>query len=477
MRFELIALLAAAASASAQKVVGTAYGFGVGATGGGSAAAVTPTSNDELEKLLSDDEARTILITKEFDFTGKTSTGSGCDRKSCSQKSGGQFYLGELSCAPSDDNVAESSITYDTAGTTALSVGSNKSILGVGGKGVIKGKGLSIKKNASNVIIQGIHITTINPGIVWGGDALDMQGGNTKIWVDHCKFSLIGRMFVVSHYDGSSATLSNNEFDGVTTTSATCNENHYWSLMMIGKNEKFTMDKNYFHHLSGRAPKLGQTGVTGYFHAVNNYFENMKGHAFDAYNGANALVEGNVFQGVSQPSTDVAAKVATFVVNAGSACSSTLGRACLENSIDSTSGKLSGGSSTGFLSAFGKNTVSKPLAVSEVAAYVKANAGPSNLGAAGAVKETTPETPTPVAVAVSSSIDSAKPTTTTQASVQPTTPTSGSTAGAAKLYGQCGGQGYTGPTKCEAGSTCVETNAWYSQCIANPSKFRRALRF
>jgi pectin lyase len=419
MRFELIALLPAAASAAAQKVVGTAYGFGVGATGGGSAAAVTPASNDELAKLLSDDEARTILITKEFDFTCKTSTGSICDRKYCSQKSGGQFYLGELSCASSDDNVAVGSITYDTAGTTALSVGSNKSILGVGGKGVIKGKGLSIKKDASNVIIQGIHITNINPGIVWGVDALDMQGGNTKIWVDHCKFSLVGRMFVVSHYDGSSATLSNNEFDGVTTTSATCNGNHYWSLMMIGKNEKFTMDKNYFHTLSGRAPKLGQTGITGYFHAVNNYFENMKGHAFDAYDGANALVEGNVFQGVSQPSTDVAAKVATFVVNAGNACSSALGRACLENSVDSTSGKLSGGSSTGFLSAIGKNTVSKPLAVSEVAAYVKANAGASNFGTARAVKGTTPETPTPVAVAVSSSKDSAKPTTNTQASVQP----------------------------------------------------------
>jgi pectin lyase len=222
MRFELVALLVAATSASAQKVVGTAYGFGAGATGGGSAAAVTPTTNDELAKLLSDDVARTILITKEFDFTGKTATGAGCDRKSCSAKSGGQFYLGDLSCAPSDDNVAVSSITYDTAGTTALAVGSNKSILGVGGKGVIKGKGLSIKKNASNVIMQGVHITTINPGVVWGGDALDMQGGNTKIWIDHCKFSLIGRMFIVSHYDGASATLSNNEFDGVTTTSASC---------------------------------------------------------------------------------------------------------------------------------------------------------------------------------------------------------------------------------------------------------------
>ncbi|KAF1915578.1 pectin lyase fold/virulence factor [Ampelomyces quisqualis] len=466
MRFQLITLLAAATSASAQKVVGTAYGFGVGATGGGSAAAVTPTTNDELAKFLSDDVARTILITKQFDFTGKTATGAGCDRNSCSQKNGGQFYLGDLSCAPSADNRAISSITYDTAGTTALQVGSNKSILGVGGKGVVKGKGLSIKKNAQNVIIQGIHITTVNPGVVWGGDALDMQGGNSKIWVDHCKFSLIGRMFVVSHYDGASATLSNNEFDGVTTTSATCNGNHYWGLMMIGKNEKFTMDKNYFHQMSGRAPKFGQTGVSGTFHAVNNFFENMEGHAFDAYDGANALIEGNVFKRVSQPSTDVAAKVATFVVNAGSACSSALGRSCLDNSVDSTSGKLVGGSTTSFLSTIGKNAVSKPLAVTAVAAHVKSNAGPAGLGAAVAVKQDAPAT-------IPAATKPTQPTTTTKSAAKPTVPAA--SAGGAKLYSQCGGQGYTGPTKCEAGSSCIVSNAWYSQCLSNSSKFRRAL--
>ncbi|KAF2022709.1 pectin lyase-like protein [Setomelanomma holmii] len=477
MRFELIALLTAAVSASAQSVVGTAYGFGAGATGGGSAAAVTPTTNDELAKYLSDGVARTILITKTFDFTGTTATGAGCDRKSCSKANGGQYYLGDLSCAASDDNIVVSSITYDAAGTSALTVGSNKSILGVGGKGVLKGKGLSIKKDASNVIIQGIHITTINPGVVWGGDALDFQGGNSKVWVDHCKFSLIGRMFVVSHYDGASATLSNNEFDGVTTTSASCNGDHYWTVMFIGTGEKFTLDRNYFHDVSGRAPKLGQNGVTGYFHAVNNYFENMKGHAFDAYTGANALVEGNAFQAVSQPSTDHAATVSTFVSNAGSACSSAIGRACIENSVDSSSGKLSSGSTTTFLSQIKDSLVSKPIAVSEVAAYVKANAGPANLSTASkdnaaAVSSATKVSFTTPAVVATTKV--ATLITTIKGAAQPT---DGSASGVAKLYAQCGGQGYTGPTTCESGASCVEYNTWYSQCISESSKFRRALRF
>jgi hypothetical protein len=34
----------------------------------------------------------------------------------------------------------------------------------------------------------------------------------------------------------------------------------------------------------------------------------------------------------------------------------------------------------------------------------------------------------------------------------------------APLYGQCGGEGWTGPTTCAQG-TCKATNQWYSQCV------------
>lgn len=81
MRFEVAALIAAAASASAQAVVGKAYGFASGVTGGGKAAAVTPTTTDELAKYLSDDTERVILITKEFDFTGKKATGEASSKR------------------------------------------------------------------------------------------------------------------------------------------------------------------------------------------------------------------------------------------------------------------------------------------------------------------------------------------------------------------------------------------------------------
>lgn len=44
-----------------------------------------------------------------------------------------------------------------------------------------------------------------------------------------------------------------------------------------------------------------------------------------------------------------------------------------------------------------------------------------------------------------------------------TTSTSSATPGA-QLYGQCGGQGWTGPTTCASG-TCTVLNPYYSQCV------------
>ena len=55
-------------------------------------------------------------------------------------------------------------------------------------------------------------------------------------------------------------------------------------------------------------------------------------------------------------------------------------------------------------------------------------------------------------------------TTTTRATTSTTTtaPPSGATA---DKYGQCGGQGWTGPAACAAGSACTLVNQWYSQCL------------
>jgi cellulose 1,4-beta-cellobiosidase len=72
----------------------------------------------------------------------------------------------------------------------------------------------------------------------------------------------------------------------------------------------------------------------------------------------------------------------------------------------------------------------------------------------------------------SSSTTSTKPTTTTTTTKPTTTttttkPTTTTTSGGncAAKWGQCGGQGWNGPTCCASGSTCKVSNPYYSQCL------------
>ncbi|KAK0714411.1 glycosyl hydrolase family 62-domain-containing protein [Apiosordaria backusii] len=57
---------------------------------------------------------------------------------------------------------------------------------------------------------------------------------------------------------------------------------------------------------------------------------------------------------------------------------------------------------------------------------------------------------------------SSNPAPTTTAGGSTPQPTGGATV---PRWGQCGGQGYTGPTSCESPYTCTASNQWYSQCL------------
>ncbi|CAG7853262.1 Endo-1,4-beta-xylanase xynf11a Short=Xylanase xynf11a; AltName: Full=1,4-beta-D-xylan xylanohydrolase xynf11a; Flags: Precursor [Serendipita indica DSM 11827] len=52
-----------------------------------------------------------------------------------------------------------------------------------------------------------------------------------------------------------------------------------------------------------------------------------------------------------------------------------------------------------------------------------------------------------------------------QTSQQQTSSQNNGGGNCAAKWGQCGGQGYSGPTCCQSGSTCKYSNAWYSQCL------------
>ncbi|KAK7694577.1 hypothetical protein QCA50_001763 [Cerrena zonata] len=68
-----------------------------------------------------------------------------------------------------------------------------------------------------------------------------------------------------------------------------------------------------------------------------------------------------------------------------------------------------------------------------------------------------PTTAAPTSPATSQPVTTAAPSSPTTSAPAP--------AGTQTIYGQCGGNGWTGPTVCASGSTCVKQNDFYSQCI------------
>ncbi|KAF9632350.1 pectin lyase [Lasiodiplodia theobromae] len=190
---------------------------------------------------------------------------------------------------------------------------------------------------------------------------------------------------IVTHYSPSRVTISNNEFDGVTTYSSTCNNDHYWTTMLVGDSLRLTLDRNYFHDVSGRSPKIGGSG-TQLVQASNNYFANCAGHNFDVAQGGSVLIEGNRFEGSDQPVTSGSKSNggATFNVpdaNAANTCSSYLGRKCQINAL-SNSGEWYSLTSTAPLQALGnaKDYLVTPIAYGNVKSTVLGAAGIGKIG-------------------------------------------------------------------------------------------------
>ncbi|KAG7393058.1 hypothetical protein PHYBOEH_006200 [Phytophthora boehmeriae] len=341
---------------AASVVSGTPLGFAVGTTGGGNIKPVYPTTIKELATYLSDAEPRVIVLKQEFTFidTEGSTTESGCrptNNQQCLAKKNG--FEGQDAILMDGDNAMQQTggcdsggttvdVTYDNAAKTALVVAGDKTLVGEGTKGVLNGKGLLIQ--GSNVIVQNIHITNLNPHLVWGGDGITIRGQNgaapNGVWIDHVKVSSVGRQMVVINFSGATGvTISNSDFDGNTKYSASCDGHHYWGFLILGKQTELSLLGNYIHHTSGRSPKIGgHDGEVSIVHAANNYFFENSGHAFDVAVNGYVLAEGNYFASVVTPNMDD--PVGNFLVPAAAGdCKASIGRDC-ELNVLSDSGKL-----------------------------------------------------------------------------------------------------------------------------------------
>ncbi|KAG0146943.1 hypothetical protein CROQUDRAFT_43651 [Cronartium quercuum f. sp. fusiforme G11] len=320
---------------------GKPFGYGAGTTGGGTSAPQTPQNIHELKAWVEDAEPRVILIDRLFDFTDTEGnrTSKGClPWGKCPNGAMTQEVIDMFDWCHKFGNTGNTlTISYRQAAQTPLKVGNDKTILGVGSHGVIRGKGFLITRG-KNIIIQNIHITWLNPNLVWGGDAIAIQGGQ-NIWIDHCTFSLIGRMMMVLDVSPNRGiTLSNNHFNGVTPWSNKCHNQHYWTLMITGPSDTVTVANNCFDSTSGRSPKVGGSGNPNVaVHFYNNLHTDSRGETFEIAVGGNILAEGNLFKNVKtlykeQARTALGGRsFVPFTDQDAARCQSVIGRPCVTN--------------------------------------------------------------------------------------------------------------------------------------------------
>lgn len=188
----------------------------------------------------------------------------------------------------------------------------------------------------------------------------------------------IARQHIVLGTEASGrVSITNSYIDGDSEYSATCDGHQYWAIYLDGSNDMVTMKNNYIYKTSGRAPKVQGNTI---LHAVNNYWYDNSGHAFEIGTGGYVLAEGNVFQNVDAPveSGDEGKLFASPSTSENTICSDYIGRDCEMNAFGS-SGTFSLGSNTNFLSDFEGKTIASATAASSVVSYVTANAGMGKL--------------------------------------------------------------------------------------------------
>ncbi|PVH68806.1 polysaccharide lyase family 1 protein [Cadophora sp. DSE1049] len=331
-------------------VTGTPFGFASGVTGGGNAAPVYPKTIADLKKYLTSTSPQVIVISGTFNFAGSEGTKvyAACNQYSCTPETGGQSLLNTLGgCG----TASTYSATIHVAAYQGINVASDKTLVGLGTNTVLDGKGLRMA-GVSNIIIQNIKITNLNPKYVWGGDAISMSNTN-NIWIDHVTTSSLGRQhYSLGQSPNLAVTISNSYIDGKTSYSATCDGHTYWGLELVGTNDAITFYKNYVSYTSGRSPAL--SGGT-LFHAINSVWASNSGHAIEGGTTKGGLFEGCSFVGVGTVlASGYAGSLFAATASNAATCTASLGRPCVANAFTG-SGAFTNSDSSFFSMFKGKN--------------------------------------------------------------------------------------------------------------------------
>ncbi|CAE6490756.1 unnamed protein product [Rhizoctonia solani] len=177
-----------------------------------------------------------------------------------------------------------------------VDIGSKTTVLGVGANSGLTGGGFRIK-NGANVIIRNLQLSK-SPAPT---DLIGLQNA-TNVWIDHNTFTSDldhGK----DYYDGQCDITHGSDF--VTVSWNVFTEHYKVSLVGHSDNNaaedtghlRVTYHHNYFLNVNSRLPSLR----FGTGHIYNNYLKNAFTSGVDSRDGAQTLVESNVFDSVVQP--------------------------------------------------------------------------------------------------------------------------------------------------------------------------------
>ncbi|KAL5514772.1 hypothetical protein ACEPAG_2088 [Sanghuangporus baumii] len=207
--------------------------------------------------------------------------------------------LGELTSAVEGNDAKIVIVSGTITGDTVVEVGSNTSVLGASGA-TLQGVGLRVL-GQTNVIIRNLIIQKV---LAHAGDAIGIQG-SSQVWVDHLDLSSD-----LDHdkdfYDGLLDITHG--CTGITVTNSYLHD--HFKASLVGHSDSngnqdtaitVTYANNYWQNLNSRTPSFR----FGHGHIFNNVYENDN-DGINTREGAQLLVENNVFSGTDEPlySTD-----------------------------------------------------------------------------------------------------------------------------------------------------------------------------
>ncbi|KAF7883596.1 uncharacterized protein EAF02_005516 [Botrytis sinoallii] len=255
-------------------------------------AAPTPTEGDAI--------AERANIAKRASITDVATTGFATQNGGTKGGAGGATTtvstLAQFTAAVTNDDVARVIVVSGTiSGSVKVRVGSNKTIVGKKGATLI-GIGLYINKS-TNVIVRNIISQKV---LAANGDAIGIQAAK-NVWIDHVDVSsdlTHGKDYYDGLIDVSHAS------DWVTISNSYIHDHFKASLIGHSDNNAaedtghltVTQHNNYWSNIGSRTPSFR----FGTGHVFNSYFLNAD-TGIDTRDGAQILVQSNVFKNVSQP--------------------------------------------------------------------------------------------------------------------------------------------------------------------------------